>query len=78
MPNWILAKAGAGPRRPSDDSPPDISGQKKQIETQALAEGFAKMRVTTPDAVPEIAGRLRDFLAAGRHGQMGWMAERTQ
>jgi epoxyqueuosine reductase len=26
--------------------------------------------------VPEAAGRLREFLEAGRHGQMGWMAER--
>jgi epoxyqueuosine reductase len=26
--------------------------------------------------VPEIAGRLADFVAEGRHGQMGWMAER--
>ncbi len=44
---------------------------------QAKAEGFARMGVTRPDAVPELAGRLADFLAAGRHGQMGWMAERT-
>ena len=26
--------------------------------------------------MPEAAGRLRAFLAAGRHGQMGWLAER--
>jgi epoxyqueuosine reductase len=35
-----------------------------------------KVGVCRPDAVPETAGRLRGFLAAGRHGQMGWMAER--
>ncbi|WP_272848279.1 tRNA epoxyqueuosine(34) reductase QueG [Paracoccus saliphilus] len=35
------------------------------------------MRVTAPDAVPEIAQRLQSFLEAGRHGQMNWMAERT-
>ncbi|MEZ5798865.1 MAG: tRNA epoxyqueuosine(34) reductase QueG [Paracoccaceae bacterium] len=34
------------------------------------------MGVCRPDAVPEAAGRLRAFLAAGRHGQMAWMAER--
>jgi epoxyqueuosine reductase len=34
------------------------------------------MGVCRPDAVPEAAGRLRDWLAAGFHGQMGWMAER--
>ena len=37
--------------------------------------GFSKMRICAPDAVPEAAGRLREFLEAGRHGQMGWMAE---
>ena len=34
------------------------------------------MGICAPDAVPEAAGRLRAFLEAGRHGQMGWMAER--
>ncbi len=34
------------------------------------------MGVCRPDAVPEAAGRLRAFLAAGRHGQMGWMETR--
>ena len=41
-----------------------------------MAEGFAKMGVCAPDAVPEAAGRLAAFVAEGRHGQMGWMAER--
>ncbi len=49
---------------------------KARLIDQALAEGFAKARVTRPDAVPEAAARLADFVAAGRHGQMGWMAER--
>jgi epoxyqueuosine reductase len=47
-----------------------------KLEAQALAMGFSKMRICAPDAVPEAAGRLREFLEAGRHGQMGWMAER--
>jgi epoxyqueuosine reductase len=34
--------------------------------------------VTRPDAVPEVAARLAAFLAAGRHGQMGWLAERAE
>ena len=49
---------------------------KARLVAQALAEGFAKARVTTPDAIPGAAGRLRAFLEAGHHGQMGWMAER--
>ncbi len=50
---------------------------KARLAAQAKAEGFAKMRVTTPDAVPQITGRLAAYLAEGRHGQMGWMAERV-
>ena len=34
------------------------------------------MGVTRPNRVPEIAGRLQSYVAAGYHGQMGWMAER--
>ncbi|MCG6904499.1 MAG: tRNA epoxyqueuosine(34) reductase QueG [Rhodobacter sp.] len=49
---------------------------KQRLVAQALAEGFSKARVTTPDSVPEIAGRLAAFVSDGRHGQMGWMAER--
>ena len=45
---------------------------------RAEAEGFARAGVTRPDAVPEVAGRLAAFLAEGRHGQMGWMAERAE
>jgi len=49
---------------------------KDQLRERALAEGFAAMGVCAPDAVPQAAGRLRAFLDAGYHGQMGWMAER--
>ena len=45
------------------------------IET-ALAEGFSKARITTPDAIPQAAERLAAFVGAGMHGQMGWMEER--
>jgi len=49
---------------------------KERLQTQALAEGFASIGICRPDAVPDAAARLRAFLAEGRHGQMGWMAER--
>lgn len=49
---------------------------KARLEERALAEGFSKMRVCRPDSVPDIAGRLQQFVDAGMHGQMGWMAER--
>jgi len=49
---------------------------KAALVRQSEDEGFSKLRICVPDAVPEAAGRLRAFLEAGRHGQMGWMAER--
>ena len=49
---------------------------KTELLAQARLEGFAAMGVTRPDAIPEAAARLRAFLEAGHHGQMGWLAER--
>ncbi|KAJ57151.1 epoxyqueuosine reductase [Actibacterium mucosum KCTC 23349] len=39
--------------------------------------GFAAVGFCRPDAVPQLPERLKFFLDEGRHGQMGWMAERT-
>jgi epoxyqueuosine reductase len=49
---------------------------KAQFVARALEEGFAKVGVCQPGAVPDAAKRLRAFLAEGRQGQMGWMEER--
>ncbi|NIN78167.1 MAG: epoxyqueuosine reductase, partial [Planctomycetales bacterium] len=49
---------------------------KAQLQAFAQEAGFSKMGVCRPDAVPQIADRLAQFVAEGRHGQMGWMAER--
>ena len=49
---------------------------KERLIARALEEGFVKVGICRPDAVPEAAGRLRAFLAEGRHGQMGWMEAR--
>ncbi len=43
---------------------------------QALTEGFVACRVCRPGDVPDVPERLADFVAAGYHGQMGWLAER--
>jgi len=48
------------------------------LQAEARAAGFARMGICRPDAVPQIAARLSAFLDADRHGQMGWMAERTE
>ncbi|MEO6299119.1 MAG: tRNA epoxyqueuosine(34) reductase QueG [Paracoccaceae bacterium] len=47
-----------------------------RLAAQAKATGFAKMGICAPDATPETAKHLREFLVEGRHGQMAWLAER--
>ncbi|MBL3594883.1 tRNA epoxyqueuosine(34) reductase QueG [Rhodovulum sulfidophilum] len=49
---------------------------KDRLAARAREEGLAAMGVCRPDAIPEAAGRLAEFVARERHGQMGWMAER--
>ncbi len=55
----------------------DPAALKAELGRAAEAAGFVRMGVCRPDAIPEAAGRLRAFLEAGRHGQMGWMADRA-
>lgn len=57
-------------------APRDIFIQKSDLIAQALAEGFSAVRITTPGAIPQAAARLASYVAEGRHGQMGWLAER--
>ena len=52
------------------------AGLKAELIAKAREEGFAGVGVTRPDAVPEIAERLAQFVARGWHGDMGWMGER--
>lgn len=47
-----------------------------RLRTCALDEGFAKMGVCAPDAIPDAASRLAQYVEKDRHGQMAWMAER--
>ena len=51
---------------------------KALLVQRALDEGFSKLRICAPEAVPEAAARLQEFLAEGRHGQMAWMAARAE
>ena len=48
----------------------------RRLKARAAEEGFAACGVCAPDAIPQAAGRLKTFVAAGWHGQMTWMAER--
>ncbi len=47
---------------------------KAALIAAARALGFDAVGVTRPDAIPLAADRLREFLAAGAHGDMAWMA----
>jgi epoxyqueuosine reductase len=45
------------------------------VKQEAADKGFDLCRITRPDAIPEAPARLAEFLAAGHHGTMEWMAE---
>jgi len=48
------------------------------IRDTALALGFSAIGYAPARLGPEARARLADFLAAGHHGDMGWLAERTE
>ena len=50
---------------------------KQAIRAKALDLGFAAVGVAPAAAVGAMAADLADFLAEGRHGDMGWMAEKA-
>ncbi|WP_242219620.1 tRNA epoxyqueuosine(34) reductase QueG [Shinella zoogloeoides] len=59
-----------------------MSGEDRQrrrltdfLKAEAADKGFDLCRITGPDSIPEAPARLADFLAAGYHGTMDWMAE---
>ncbi|MBW6397909.1 tRNA epoxyqueuosine(34) reductase QueG [Roseomonas sp. HJA6] len=48
-----------------------------EIRRQALAIGFDAVGFARAHLAPEVRTRLLHFLAEGRHGSMGWMADRA-
>ena len=50
---------------------------KARLVAEARAVGFSACGIAAPDAIPKAAGRLADWLGAGHHGQMAWMADRA-
>jgi epoxyqueuosine reductase len=48
------------------------------LDDEARKAGFDVLGVATAEAAPEMAERLRDFIANGRHGTMQWMAETAE
>ncbi|QND40124.1 tRNA epoxyqueuosine(34) reductase QueG [Rhizobium leguminosarum bv. viciae] len=45
------------------------------VRAESAAKGFDLCRITRPDAIPQAKERLGQFIDAGRHGTMDWMAE---
>src|SRR5262249_58071305 len=52
----------------------DLAALKAELIGAARALGFDVAGVVRPDAIPLAASRLQEFLAAGAHGDMAWMA----
>ena len=70
-----IAKHRDKPR--AERRPAEAAALKRRLIADARAEGFDAVGVTTPDAIPEAAGRLAQFLAEGQHGTMAWMAAKA-
>jgi epoxyqueuosine reductase len=51
---------------------------KAELTKAARAHGFDVIGVTRPDAIPEASPRLHEFLAAGAHGDMHWLAHNAR
>ncbi len=61
--------------RASRCKPPPPAEAARRIRSRALALGFDAVGMTCPDGGGEAGQRLADFIAAGMHGDMGWMAD---
>ena len=55
-----------------------VGNLKAALTQQARALGFDCAGVTGPDAIAEAAKHFRDFLDAGSHGDMDWLADRPE
>jgi epoxyqueuosine reductase len=56
----------------------DDAGLREALEQQARALGFDCIGVTKPDPIARAARHFRDFLDAGSHGDMDWLADRPE
>jgi epoxyqueuosine reductase len=51
-------------------------GARAAIRDHALALGFDAIGFTTPELSASARGNLREYLARGHHGDMGWLVEK--
>ena len=55
-----------------------IENLKVELTREARALGFDCTGVTDPDSIAQAAKHFRDFLDAGSHGDMDWLADRPE
>ena len=55
-----------------------MASLKHRIFDKAQELGFSAWGIARADAVPEAGERLREWIASGNHGDMGWMEERAE
>ena len=53
----------------------DLAKLRRWLEEAARAEGFVSVHVTRAELAGDVAANLSAFLAAGRQGDMEWLAE---
>jgi len=58
--------------------PADSAALRDELKRRAREAGFDAVGITPADAIPHAAPRLREFLAKGHHGTMGWMADTAE
>jgi epoxyqueuosine reductase len=55
-----------------------MTSLKARIFDKASELGFCAWGIARADAVPEAGERLKEWIAAGHHGEMGWMEDRAE
>ncbi len=55
-----------------------VKNLKDALTREALTLGFDCVGVTDPDSIAQAARHFRDFIDAGSHGDMDWLADRPE
>jgi len=55
-----------------------MTSLKARIFDKAAELGFCAWGIARAHSVPEAGDRLREWIAAGHHGEMGWMEARAE
>ncbi|MBX3248204.1 MAG: tRNA epoxyqueuosine(34) reductase QueG [Myxococcales bacterium] len=57
---------------------PGIAALTAEVKARALALGFARVGIARADRLEPEGAQLRAYVEAGRHGQMGWLADTAE